>query len=215
MSILWSFRILFVCMFTFSLASIQPNSMVQLNDENFYNHTTYLDKPMLIEFITPWCRYCQHFKEVYEDIALELSKDEHVITAIIDASKELILPSHFDVNEVPTIFFIRNKSTWKYKGEMSKEAILSFISDENENRKQPISWIINPVGALGRIRWMTIELGILISYSYKIVKDRTGMNDMAFKFLLILFGFGLFMITTLFAIVWLISILFKTKVKDD
>lgn len=105
--------------------------MIQtITDENFKNVTQNTDKLVVLDFFANWCGHCTQFAPILENVNKQF--DESIIVGKINVDEQNALAADFDVESIPTLFFMKNgKIISKNVG----------ISEENE-LKQKIEKLI-------------------------------------------------------------------------
>ncbi|XP_048378244.1 protein disulfide-isomerase A4 [Stegostoma tigrinum] len=107
----------------------EENGVWILTDANYDSFIA--DKEIvLIEFHAPWCEHCKQFAAAYEKIASELKEhDPPIHVAKVDGSSQSGLGMRFDIGIYPTFKIIKNGEPIHYKGQVSKDEILSKVKE--------------------------------------------------------------------------------------
>lgn len=102
-------------------------AIVTINKDNFEN-IIHSGKPVLVEFMAPWCTYCRRIQD-----AMEAVSEQHADTLItgavnIDDSPEL--EDSFEIELVPTLLFFRDGTlAARLPVPTSKAMIDSFLAE--------------------------------------------------------------------------------------
>ena len=98
---------------------------ININKNNFQNEVVNSDKPVLLDFLAPWCAPCRMVVPIIEEIAGE-RPDIRVGKINVDEQPELA--SEFGVMSIPTLVVVKNgKVVQQVSGARPKEAILTMI----------------------------------------------------------------------------------------
>ena len=93
--------------------------ITELNENNFDSATKNGIK--LIEFHTSWCGYCKTQQP-------ELEAMDKVWIGQVDADKETMIASKFNVNAFPTFVILKNgEEVERFSGMHKKENLMSII----------------------------------------------------------------------------------------
>jgi len=106
-----------------------PKSEVIVLTEASFDEVVNKEPIMLVEFFAPWCGHCKKLKPEFEKAARELA-DDGVKLATVDATVEKELGKRFDVSGYPTLKIFRNGKMSDYKGERTKDGIISTMLTE-------------------------------------------------------------------------------------
>jgi thioredoxin domain-containing protein 10 len=85
------------------------------------------DKNWLIKFYAPWCHHCQQLEPTYNNVAESVyHKHDNLIVGRVDCTKAGRVCERYGVSSYPTISFINKDIQVSYKGDRTKNSILSF-----------------------------------------------------------------------------------------
>ncbi len=105
--------------------------MIQkITNENFEDITNSTDKLVVLDFFATWCNPCTQFAPILEAVNKEF--DENIIVGKINVDEENDLAENFDVESIPTLFFMKNgnvvsKNVGVYKEDELKNIIKRLI----------------------------------------------------------------------------------------
>ena len=100
-------------------------SVIHVDKNNFQNEVMESDKPVLLDFWSPWCMPCRMVGPILEEIAEERS-DIKVGKINVDEQPELA--GQFQVMSIPTLLVIKEgKIVNQSVGAMQKEAIIAML----------------------------------------------------------------------------------------
>jgi protein disulfide isomerase family A protein 3 len=100
--------------------------------KNFDEIVNDAHKDVLIEFYAPWCGHCKSLAPKYDELAKKLKKETSITIAKMDATENDV-PSQFEVQGFPTIYFVpkNNKdSPRKYEGGREVDDFIKFLAKE-------------------------------------------------------------------------------------
>ena len=100
-------------------------SAISVNKNNFNQEVLNSDKPVLMDFWTPWCGPCLMIVPLVEEIAKERS-DIKVVKINVDEEQELAM--QFGVMSIPTLVVMKNgKIVNQVTGARPKAQILAML----------------------------------------------------------------------------------------
>lgn len=82
--------------------------MVELNQNNL-EETLKTDKLVVIDFWAEWCGPCRMIDPIIKELAEDYS--EKIVFAKCNVDDEPLVTAKFSVRNIPTVLFIKNKST--------------------------------------------------------------------------------------------------------
>ena len=98
---------------------------ININKNNFQNEIMNSEKPVLLDFLAPWCAPCRMLAPVVEEIASECA-DIKVGKINIDEQSELA--NKFSIMSIPTLVVMKNgKIIQQVSGVRPKNAILEML----------------------------------------------------------------------------------------
>ena len=100
-------------------------SVIHINKSNFQNEVLNSEKPVLLDFLAPWCGPCRMVSPVVDEIASERG-DIKVGKVNVDEQPELA--AQFGVMSIPTLVVMKNgKLANKTVGAKPKAQILAML----------------------------------------------------------------------------------------
>lgn len=147
--------LLLLVMLSISIAA--GPSVVNVNTSNSHSFLS-TSKPMLLEFYAPWCGHCKSFEPHYHSIAVALTSQHDFHVGSCDSAANPALAARFDVTSVPVLFLYREGRMWRYDGVHLRDPIINWAT-ESYKTKAPISFILSPMGPMGRSKGFLIRIG--------------------------------------------------------
>ena len=75
-------------------------AVIDINKEQFNNYL-HGDKPLLVDFLAPWCGYCRRIAPAYEKIAEAYG--HQIVVAKVDIDNEPLLANQEQIEVIPTL----------------------------------------------------------------------------------------------------------------
>ena len=102
-------------------------AVIDLNKETFH-HLLQGEKPTLVEFWAPWCRYCVELERTFEEIAMKYGQQLAIGKVNIDDHPALA--EKYFIEYVPTLAIFSEGDLIDFViSPDSQEAIAQFIQD--------------------------------------------------------------------------------------
>jgi thioredoxin 1 len=96
-----------------------------LNKNNFYEKAYISQEPVLIEFYSPQCSFCQMFTPILSDVAQEYNAKK-IFTINVDEERELA--QYYQIKSVPTTLAMKQGAViTRCLGCLKKETILQMF----------------------------------------------------------------------------------------
>jgi thiol-disulfide isomerase/thioredoxin len=93
------------CKSPLRLSDLFPDRPVYVSDGTFGKEVLRFPGPVLLEFFSPRCGYCQRLAPVLNELAAEYAG--RVKFALLDLDLNHLTASQFGVNGTPTLFFYK------------------------------------------------------------------------------------------------------------
>jgi len=107
------------------------SDIVELDRTNFEQEVRRASEPVVVEFVTDWCEFCEELEPVVEELADEY--DCVIETARVAVDEHGRLANNYQIADVPTfIAFHRGNILKRDSGELSAddlEAIFEYLAD--------------------------------------------------------------------------------------
>ena len=105
--------------------------------KNFDQIVNDVTKDVLIEVYAPWCVHCKSLSPKYEELANKLAKEKNILIAKIDATSNDI-PTNFEIEGYPTIFFVPKKNKKIPKIYEGNHEVVDFINYIAKHSTEPL-----------------------------------------------------------------------------
>ena len=100
-------------------------SAININKNNFQNEVMNSDKPVLLDFLAPWCAPCRMVAPTVEEIA---SERVDIKVGKINVDEQPELANKFGIMSVPTLVVMKNgKIVQRVSGVRPKNTILEML----------------------------------------------------------------------------------------
>jgi thioredoxin 1 len=107
------------------------NNIVQvadISDQSFNEEVLKSSKPVLIDFYANWCKPCQNFLPIVNEVAGELSDTLKTVKINIDENPQIT--SELGVRSIPALFIFENgKQVVSASGSRSKSQLVDWINN--------------------------------------------------------------------------------------
>lgn len=153
------------------------------------------------------CTHCQEFSKSYANIALAFhsSPEEKIRVGKVDCSQEKSLMNRFDISGFPTIFVVDGFSVYEFNGKRTEANVMNFARG-GYKKEEPIPFIVSPMGPLGQLQQILVQLGHLFVDAFRWVQSLSGMSPIVTGMIVCTFGVFLGMVGII-----LLTILTKPK----
>ena len=82
------------------------SNLMTLTEKNF--KTTIEENDfVIVDFWATWCKPCLAFTPIFEAAA---KKNKDIIFGMVDIDKDKIIADYFDLEEVPSVLFVRDRA---------------------------------------------------------------------------------------------------------
>ncbi|MBA0865256.1 hypothetical protein Goshw_010573, partial [Gossypium schwendimanii] len=128
---------------------IDEKDVVVLTQGNFSDFIKN-NKFGMVEFYAPWCGHCQSLAPEYAAAATEM-KGEGVVLAKVDATQEDELAEEYDVEDLPTIYFLVDGKHTLYPAARNNLLLVNHGKENNvlslfNGRDAIVTWIKKQIG---------------------------------------------------------------------
>ena len=101
---------------------------INVTDASFEEEVLKSDKPVVLDFLAPWCGPCKMIGPSLEEISDEMA--DKITVAKINIDENPNTPTQFGVRGIPTMLVFKNGEAAATKvGAVSKTAIVEWIED--------------------------------------------------------------------------------------
>ena len=82
------------------------SNLITLTEKNFKT-TIESNDFVIVDFWATWCKPCLTFTPIFEAAA---KKNKDIIFGMVDIDKDKVIADYFDLEEVPSVLFIRDRA---------------------------------------------------------------------------------------------------------
>lgn len=108
------------------LALAQNSHIVTLTNANYLSTLLKSDKPVLVKFWAPWCRYCAKMTPEFNKAAQTFNGK--VTFAEVNTDTQQQVAQRYQIRSLPTIIlFKKNKVVGRVSGFLSQKQIEAFV----------------------------------------------------------------------------------------
>eukprot|EP00833_Pecoramyces_ruminatium_P012169 jgi/Orpsp1_1/1186201/evm.model.d7180000048861.1 len=133
----------FFSLFIILLSYFSRAEVLKFNDLNFDRQVA--EGEWMVYFYADWCRHCNMFAPVFEEIELEAhEKDLNINFGKINIDENPQLASRFYITSLPTLFYIKDKQVRKFNIPRTTERIMKFIEEKEWESIKPRGFITSP-----------------------------------------------------------------------
>lgn len=98
-----------------------------VTDATFAATVSAAQKPVIVNFWTPWCGPCRAFAPTLEDVADSQAEDVAIVKMNIDENPEAV--HRFQIMAVPTtVLLVDGNEAGRFTGAVSKASLLRFVA---------------------------------------------------------------------------------------
>ena len=113
-------------LFTTQFACAKNSRIVTLTNTNYLSVLLKSDKPVLVKFWAPWCRYCVKMSPEFQKAATALNGK--VTFAEVNTDRQQQVSQRYRIRSLPTlILFKKNKVIGRSSGFLSQKQIEAFV----------------------------------------------------------------------------------------
>ena len=102
--------------------NVQNGTLPEITSGNFIAEVLESNRPVLVEFWTPWSRPCQVLDSVLQELTVDCAGKIKMLKVNADDCLDLSLV--YDIQSVPTLLcFVEGNPSWSIVGTATGEAI--------------------------------------------------------------------------------------------
>ena len=102
--------------------------VLKLSSDNFKQHTTRNDIPVVVDFWAPWCGPCKMMAPAFERAASDLTP--HVRLAKLNTEDEQAIAARLNIRSIPTLVLFKNgREVARQAGAMQAEDIKRWVQN--------------------------------------------------------------------------------------
>ncbi|XP_069064750.1 thioredoxin-related transmembrane protein 1 isoform X2 [Pleurodeles waltl] len=122
----------------------------------------------------PWCPACQNLQSEWEKFA-EWGEDLEVNIAKVDVTEEPGLSGRFIITALPTIYHSKDGLFRKYQGSRNEKDFISFVSEKEWERIEPVSSWVAPSSLLMSGMSALFQLSMMIRQCHNYLTEDIGI----------------------------------------
>lgn len=100
---------------------------MELTDKNYKELLNqYKDKLVILDFWAPWCKPCNSFSKVLEEVEKEFKDKVVILKYNIESEEKLVI--QYSIRNIPTLIYMKNNEIILHtSGTLSKAALIEKI----------------------------------------------------------------------------------------